>query len=70
MIAEINVSLGPAGELRYPSYNLHDWGNYPNRGTLQCYSPLAEQDWRRYLVESLRHHPGLESASSVRVTAT
>ena len=50
MIAEINVSLGPAGELRYPSYNSHDWGNYPNRGTLQCYSPLAEQDWRRYLV--------------------
>ncbi|MFC3913988.1 family 14 glycosylhydrolase [Pseudaeromonas sharmana] len=49
MIAEINVSLGPAGELRYPSYNAHDWGNYPNRGTLQCYSPLAEQDWQRYL---------------------
>lgn len=49
MLAEINVSLGPAGELRYPSYNSHDWGNYPNRGTLQCYSPLAEQDWRRYL---------------------
>lgn len=49
MIAEINVSLGPAGELRYPSYNAHDWGNYPNRGTLQCYSPLAEQDWRNYL---------------------
>ena len=50
MIAEINVSLGPAGELRYPSYNAHDWGNYPNRGTLQCYSPLAEQDWRQHLV--------------------
>ena len=49
LIDEINISLGPAGELRYPSYNAHDWGNYPNRGTLQCYSPLAEKDWRRYL---------------------
>ncbi len=49
LIDEINISLGPAGELRYPSYNAHDWGNYPNRGTLQCYSPLAEQEWQRHL---------------------
>lgn len=51
LMDEINVSLGPAGELRYPSYNAHDWGNYPNRGTLQCYSRLAKQDWLRYLKE-------------------
>lgn len=49
LMAEINISLGPAGELRYPSYNAHDWGNYPNRGTLQCYSELARADWRAYL---------------------
>ncbi|MFL9592131.1 family 14 glycosylhydrolase [Aeromonas schubertii] len=49
LMAEINVSLGPAGELRYPSYNAHDWGNYPNRGTLQCYSELARADWCRHL---------------------
>jgi beta-amylase len=24
-IAEVNISCGPAGELRYPSYNGHDW---------------------------------------------
>jgi hypothetical protein len=46
---EINVSLGPAGELRYPSYNSHDSGTgYPTRGALQAYSPLAVksfQDW-------------------------
>lgn len=24
-IEEINISCGPAGELRYPSYNSHDW---------------------------------------------
>ncbi|BDC99855.1 family 14 glycosylhydrolase [Persicobacter psychrovividus] len=49
MTAEINISLGPAGELRYPSYNAHDWGDYPNRGTLQCYSKLAVEDFREYL---------------------
>ena len=36
---EINVSLGPAGELRYPSYNSHDSGTgYPTRGALQSAS--------------------------------
>ena len=49
LIDEINISMGPAGELRYPSYNAHDWGDYPNRGTLQCYSPLAQRDWMTYL---------------------
>lgn len=30
---EINISMGPAGELRYPSYNQHDSGtNFPARG--------------------------------------
>jgi beta-amylase len=48
-ITEINISLGPAGELRYPSYNYHDKGtDYPTRGALQCYSELARKsflDW-------------------------
>lgn len=50
MTDEINISLGPAGELRYPSYNSHDWGDYPNRGTLQCYSSLAKEDFQRYVI--------------------
>ncbi len=45
-IAEINISLGPAGELRYPSYNLHDKNaGFPTRGALQCYSELAQQSF-------------------------
>ena len=68
MLAEINVSLGPAGELRYPSYNSHDWGNYPNRGTLQCYSPLAEQDWRRYLKSRFASIQALNYAFGTRHT--
>ncbi|MFY0405769.1 family 14 glycosylhydrolase [Solicola sp. PLA-1-18] len=46
-VVEVNVSLGPSGELRYPSYNAHDTGTgYPTRGALQAYSPLAVADFR------------------------
>ncbi|SFP31880.1 Glycosyl hydrolase family 14 [Geodermatophilus dictyosporus] len=46
-VVEVNVSLGPSGELRYPSYNQHDEGTgYPTRGALQAYSPLAIRDFQ------------------------
>ena len=49
LISEINISLGPAGELRYPSYNAHDQGTgYPTRGALQAYSPLARVSWQNF----------------------
>jgi len=48
-IDEINISMGPAGELRYPSYNSHDSNTgYPTRGAFQSYSAPAVdafQDW-------------------------
>jgi hypothetical protein len=44
-IEEINISAGPSGELRYPSYNQHDGFNYPGRGFLQAYSDLAMADF-------------------------
>ena len=51
-IQEINISLGPAGELRYPSYNSHDEGtNYPTRGGLQAYSKMAVADFQKFVVE-------------------
>lgn len=46
---EINVSCGPAGELRYPSYNTHDNFSYPSRGSLQAYSRLAKADFRNFI---------------------
>ncbi len=50
-IAEINVSLGPAGELRYPSYNSHDRGTgYPTRGGLQSYSELARKSFEDFVM--------------------
>lgn len=50
-IPEINISLGPAGELRYPSYNSHDGGRtgYPTRGGFQAYSDIAKADFHRWL---------------------
>lgn len=46
---ELNISTGPAGELRYPSYNSHDSGNtfsgYPNKGYFQCYSTMAKKSF-------------------------
>jgi len=61
LISEINISLGPAGELRYPSYNSHDRGtDYPTRGALQSYSQLAMQDFRRFV---LSRYGTLENAA-------
>lgn len=46
-IAEINVSLGASGELRYPSFNSHDpKAGYPSRGALQGFSDMAIADFR------------------------
>ncbi|KAF5464259.1 hypothetical protein F2P56_014350 [Juglans regia] len=45
IISEIEVGLGPCGELRYPSYPAkHGW-RYPGIGEFQCYD--------RYLMKSL-----------------
>ncbi len=46
IIAKIYISGGPAGELRYPSYNAAFGWEYPNRGYLQCYSAAAEADFQ------------------------
>ncbi len=54
--SEINLSMGPAGELRYPSYNSHDGSRtaYPSRGGFQAYSALAVADFRRAM--QLKYH--------------
>jgi hypothetical protein len=56
---EIAVSLGPAGELTYPSYHAHDrdlkgWyeksiAHFPHRGALQASSPLSRQKFYEWL---------------------
>lgn len=60
-VVEINVSLGPSGELRYPAYNAHDEGTgYPTRGALQSYSRLAVDDFRR---DTMRRYGSLRKVN-------
>ncbi|MEO1175186.1 MAG: family 14 glycosylhydrolase, partial [Myxococcota bacterium] len=62
-IAEVNVSLGPAGELRYPSYNSHDRDtDYPTRGALQAYSTLARQSFRSFVLDKYGSVPAAAAA--------
>jgi beta-amylase len=62
-IAEINISLGPAGELRYPSYNSHDKGtDYPTRGALQCYSELARKSFVDFVITRYGSRDGVRQA--------
>jgi beta-amylase len=45
VITEVQIGLGPAGELRYPSYQLDKW-SFPGVGEFQCYD--------KYLLAELR----------------
>jgi hypothetical protein len=47
---ELNVSLGPTGELRYPAYNGNDGWSYPDRGNFQAYSHLARSRFRDWVL--------------------
>uniref|UniRef100_A0A7S2NZC0 Beta-amylase n=1 Tax=Zooxanthella nutricula TaxID=1333877 RepID=A0A7S2NZC0_9DINO len=40
-IVELQVGLGPCGELRYPSYYAANGWSYPGIGEFQCYDPHA-----------------------------
>jgi hypothetical protein len=48
VITEVTVGLGPAGELRYPSYPEGDgrW-RFPGVGEFQCYDSYMLQDLKR-----------------------
>jgi len=66
-IGEVNVSLGPAGELRYPSYNAHDNNaGYPTRGALQSYSDLAIKSFREYVIAKYGGHEGTGKAWGIK----
>ncbi len=55
-LSEINVSLGVAGERRFPSYNSHDKGtDYPTEGAMQCFSPLALLDFELWAITRKRY---------------
>lgn len=51
LIVKIYLSAGPAGELRYPSYQNADGWKYPERGKLQVYSEGAKHKFRLSMKE-------------------
>ncbi len=62
-IGEINISLGPAGELRYPSYNSHDNNTgYPTRGAFQAYSENAKESFKDFAIAKYGGIEGLRKA--------
>lgn len=63
MFSEINVSLGTAGELRFPSYNSHDSGSgYPTRGALQAYSDVAKASFREFAIKKYGSEEAVKAA--------
>jgi len=60
-IAEIIISTGEAGELRYPSYGVPGF-EFPTRGALQCYSKPALQSFRAYALKRFGGIAGVRAA--------
>jgi beta-amylase len=65
-ISEINISLGPSGEMRFPSYNSHDFGvGYPTRGAMQASSDLAQADLKKFAVNRYGGIDGVAKAWNI-----
>ena len=67
---EINISGGPSGELRYPSYNSHDGSatGYPTKGALQCYSDLAKANFKNEMLDKYNNLDGINAAWGTSLT--
>ncbi|KAG8080225.1 hypothetical protein GUJ93_ZPchr0007g3248 [Zizania palustris] len=52
LIVDIEVGLGPAGELRYPSYPESQGWAFPGIGQFQCYDKYLEEDFRAAATEA------------------
>lgn len=69
IIAKIYLSGGPAGELRFPSYNPSLGWNYPGRGYLQCYSGAAIADFQNAMKAKYGTISALNSAWGTNLTS-
>ncbi|AFH60849.1 family 14 glycosylhydrolase [Paenibacillus caseinilyticus] len=69
IIAKIYLSGGPAGELRFPSYNTADGWSYPSRGKLQAYTDSAKADFRTAMQTKYGTVGALNSAWGTSLTS-
>ncbi|KAF3319938.1 beta-amylase-like protein [Carex littledalei] len=58
LIKDIEVGLGPAGEMRYPSYPETQGWAYPGIGEFQCYDNYLQEDFKAAAAEA--DHPEWE----------
>ncbi len=62
-MGSVTISLGPAGELRFPAYNNHDIGaGYPTRGSLQIYSDLEIKAFQKAMLKKYGSLRGIKEA--------
>ncbi|MDO6720867.1 family 14 glycosylhydrolase [Psychrosphaera sp. 1_MG-2023] len=67
---ELNISMGPAGELRYPSYNSHDTNTgYPTRGAFQSFGLLAISDFQQSILSKYQSLSNINKAWQTSYTA-
>ncbi|XP_057525474.1 beta-amylase-like [Amaranthus tricolor] len=62
VIVDIEVGMGPAGELRYPSYPQNQGWEFPGIGEFQCYDKYLEADFKKAAKEA--GHPEWELPSN------
>jgi len=46
-ISKVQIGMGPAGELRFPSFPLIKWG-YPGPGDFQCFDKGMKESWAKW----------------------
>ncbi|XP_020552316.1 beta-amylase 2, chloroplastic isoform X1 [Sesamum indicum] len=60
VITEIEIGLGPCGELRYPSYPAkHDW-KYPGIGEFQCYDKYLMKSFEKTAEAKVKQFSGIQ----------
>ncbi len=69
IIDSIHIGTGPAGELRYPSYNAAAGWTYPSRGKLQAYSNVAKASFQSAMQTKYGTIGALNSAWGTTLTA-
>lgn len=67
IIVQINLSCGPASELKYPSYNPDFGWRYPGRGKLQAYSKAAQKSFRDFLKKKYSSFKNINSAWGLKL---
>ncbi|KAJ4788897.1 Beta-amylase [Rhynchospora pubera] len=55
-ITEVQVGLGPCGELRYPAYPMENGWTYPGIGEFQCYDKYLMRSMREAAQARCRRH--------------